>query len=172
MSKALGRLLGRYKEEPMAIQAKVTFISGNTIEQSYEDLYLEWTRGQNTDSSAPFGSIENGKLEISLALIFEKLSIFFRQVNSEAPIYRQKDSTMSLLCRQPNGKKLLLGQANLELTPYVGLQNQDVELRLAGGPLMNGIIYMSISICLFKDVKKILGIEPSTLKTEKRQLEL
>jgi len=59
MSKYLKRLLGKTTEEAMVVQAKICHIRGNSTEPSYQDLILEWKRGDTVETSAPFGDIRN-----------------------------------------------------------------------------------------------------------------
>lgn len=59
MSKYISRLLGRTVEEGMVVQAKICRVRGNTREDSYRDLVLEWKRGDTVETSAPFGEIVN-----------------------------------------------------------------------------------------------------------------
>ena len=88
MSKYLKRLLGKTTEEAMVVQAKICSIKGNTAEATYYDLLLEWKRGDTVETSAPFGNIENSRIDMNLAIIFNKLSIFFRQENTNPPVYQ------------------------------------------------------------------------------------
>ena len=78
MSKYIKRLLGKTSEEAMVVQAKICNIRGNTAENSYTDLILEWKRGDTVETSAPFGEIQNRGIDMNLAIIFNKLSIFFK----------------------------------------------------------------------------------------------
>jgi len=57
MSKYLKRLLGKTTEEAMVVQAKICSIKGNSTESTYQDLILEWKRGDTVETSAPFGEI-------------------------------------------------------------------------------------------------------------------
>ena len=96
MSKYLKRLLGKTTEEAMVVQTKIVHIQGTATEPNYRDLILEWKRGDTVETSAPFGEIVQGKVQLSLAIIFNKLSIFFRQDNTDPPVYQQKLSSISL----------------------------------------------------------------------------
>jgi len=138
MSKYLDRFLGRTVEEAMVVQAKICRVRGNTREATFRDLVLEWKRGDTLEASAPFGEIVNSQLDISLAIIFNKLSIFFRQ-GDQPQAYQQKMSQISLYSLFGK-QKTFLGQAEFELSQYVGKIRQDVDLRLQGGPLMNGYL--------------------------------
>ena len=82
MSKYIKRLLGKTTEEAMVVQAKICSIKGNTSESTYTDLILEWKRGDTVETSAPFGEIQNRGIDMNLAIIFNKLSIFFRHENT------------------------------------------------------------------------------------------
>mmetsp|Transcript_10218 Transcript_10218/g.13852 ORF Transcript_10218/g.13852 Transcript_10218/m.13852 type:complete len:81 (+) Transcript_10218:36-278(+) len=70
--------MGRTVEEAMVVQAKICRVKGNTVEKSFTDLILEWKRGETEETSAPFGDIVEHKIDMNLAVIFNKLSIFFR----------------------------------------------------------------------------------------------
>ena len=82
MSKYIKRLLGKTSEEAMVVQAKICSVKGQSQEASYSDLVLEWKRGDTIETSAPFGEISENRIDLSVAIIFNKLSIFFRQENS------------------------------------------------------------------------------------------
>lgn len=82
---------------------------------SYQDLILEWKRGDTVESSAPFGEITNGTVDMQLAIIFNKLSIFFRQDDTNPPVYQQKMSSISLYSMALK-QKILLGEAEFELS--------------------------------------------------------
>lgn len=71
-------MFGRTSEEAMVVQAKICKVKGNTVKESYPDLILEWRRGDTEETSAPFGEISESKIDLNLAIIFNKLSIFFR----------------------------------------------------------------------------------------------
>ena len=78
MSRYIKRLLGKTTEEAMVVQAKICSVKGSSSEASYDDLILEWKRGDTIETSAPFGEIVNNRIDINVAIIFNKLSIFFR----------------------------------------------------------------------------------------------
>ena len=96
MSRYIKRLLGKTTEEAMVVQAKICHIQGNSQEPNYKDLILEWKRGDTVERSSPFGEITNGSISLNLAIIFNKLSIFFRQDNTNPPVYQQKRSSVGL----------------------------------------------------------------------------
>ena len=104
MSKYIKRLLGKTTEEAMVVQAKITKVRCQTAQPTFTDLILEWTRGDTIETSAPFGEILNGQVDLDLAIIFNKLSIFFRQAPSgSAPaLYQEKRSTLSLFSQVSN----------------------------------------------------------------------
>ena len=81
MAKYIKRLFGKTVEEAMVVQAKICRVQGSA-RAPYRDLYFEWTRGDTVESSAPFGEISDSALDMNLAIIFNKLSIFFRQVDA------------------------------------------------------------------------------------------
>lgn len=58
MSKYLKRFLGKTTEEAMVIQAKICHLQGSSQIPNYQDLILEWKRGDTVESSAPFGEIQ------------------------------------------------------------------------------------------------------------------
>lgn len=78
MSRYIKRLLGKTTEEAMVVQAKICKVSVQSQEASYSDLILEWKRGDTIETSAPFGEISNHCIDINVAIVFNKLSIFFR----------------------------------------------------------------------------------------------
>ena len=82
MSRYIKRLLGKTTEEAMVVQAKICNVKGQSQEASYRDLVLEWKRGDTVETSAPFGEIAENRIDLSVAIIFNKLSIFFRQESS------------------------------------------------------------------------------------------
>lgn len=68
-------------------------------------------------------------------------------------------------------QKTLLGTAEFELSQFAGKIRQEVELRLQGGPLMNGFLQMQVSICPVNqahtvgvDTRLLLQDAPSSLK--------
>ena len=140
MAKYLDRLLGRTVEEAMVVQAKICRIRGSTREPVFKNLVFEWKRGDTIESSAPFGEIAGGQLDMHLAIIFNKLSICFRQSEGQRSVYQEKMSQISIYAQTPAKQNTLLGTAEFELSQYVNKIRQDVELRLTGGPLMNGSI--------------------------------
>ena len=75
-----------------------------------------------------------------LAIIFNKLSIFFRQSEGQRSVYQEQMSQISIYAQTAAKQNTLLGTAEFELSQYVNKIRQDVELRLTGGPLMNGSI--------------------------------
>ena len=82
---------------------------------------------------------------MNLAIIFNKLSIFFRQDN-KVPAYQTKRSSISLYS-QSGRQKIFLGEGEFELSQYVGKIREEVDLKITGGPLLNGIVHMQVSIC-------------------------
>ena len=78
MSRYIKRLLGKTTEEAMVVQAKICSVKGSSQEASYQDLILEWKRGDTIETSAPFGEITANRIDMQVAIIFNKLSIFFR----------------------------------------------------------------------------------------------
>lgn len=84
-------MFGRTIEEAMVVQAKVCSVRGSTLEPSYPDLIIEWRRGDTEETSAPFGEIADSKIDLNLAIIFNKLSIFFRmqqEDETQPPVYQ------------------------------------------------------------------------------------
>ena len=146
MSKYIKRLLGKTSEEAMVVQAKICSIKGNTAENSYTDLILEWKRGDTVETSAPFGEIQNRGIDMNLAIIFNKLSIFFKQEKTNSPnVYQPKLSSISLYSFA-NRQKTFLGEGEFELSQYVGKIREAINLRLSNGPPLNGVIHMQVSI--------------------------
>lgn len=115
MSKYLKRFLGKTTEEAMVVQAKICRVKGNSPEPTYRDLILEWKRGDTVETSAPFGEITNNKVDMTLAIIFNKLSIFFRQTDTEPAVYQEKMSSISLFSKAGN-QKIFLGEGEFELS--------------------------------------------------------
>ena len=87
MSKYLSRMFGRTIEEAMVVQAKICHVKGNCSEQAYQNLFFEWKRGDTIETSQPFGDLSSGQIEMNLAIIFNKLSIFFRRADQGQPVY-------------------------------------------------------------------------------------
>lgn len=107
---------------------------------------------------------------MTLAIIFNKLSIFFRQTDTDPAVYQEKMSSISLFSKSGN-QKIFLGEGEFELSQYVGKIKQDVELRLSSGPLLNGVVSMQVSICPINqahtvgiDTRLLLDEAPSQIK--------
>ena len=154
----------------MVVQAKICSVKGSSQEASYQDLILEWKRGDTIETSAPFGEIVNNSIDINVAIIFNKLSIFFRQENTQPAVYQEKRSTIGLYS-QVGKQKVFLGEGDFELSQFVGKIRQEFDVRLAGGPLINGLIHIQVSICpinqaptLGVDTKLLLEESPSIAK--------
>ena len=83
MAKYLKRVFGSLIEEALLIQIKVQAISGQVqAQQVYTGLYLLWKRGDTQEKCLPFGEIVGKEFSFDLSIVFNKLSIFFR--NSKA----------------------------------------------------------------------------------------
>lgn len=83
---------------------------------------------------------------MNLAIIFNKLSIFFKQENSKQPnAYQPKLSSISLYSFTGR-QKIFLGEGEFELSQYVGKIREVIDLRLTNGPLLNGVVHMQVSI--------------------------
>ena len=141
MSRYIKRLLGKTTEEAMVVQAKICNVKGQSQEANYEDLILEWKRGDTVETSAPFGEIVGNRIDLNIAIIFNKLSIFFRCEGTQPPVYQEKRSTIGLYS-QAGRQKLFLGEGEFELSQYVGKIKEEVDVRLSGGPLINGLIHI------------------------------
>jgi len=77
---------------------------------------------------------------MQLAIIFNKLSIFFRSGGEENgannAVYQEKLSTFSIYS-VVGKQRVFLGSAELELSQYTNKIHQEVYLQLGGGPLQN-----------------------------------
>lgn len=81
----------------MVVQAKICKVKGTLQEGNCRDLYLEWKRGDTVETCAPFAEIVNGQIDVNLAIIFNKLSIFFRQAEPAQPqVYQEKMSQIAV----------------------------------------------------------------------------
>lgn len=56
-------------------------------------------------------------------------------------MYQEKTSTIGLYS-QVGRQKIFLGEGEFELSQYVGKTREEVDVRLAGGPLINGLIHI------------------------------
>jgi len=62
-------------------------------------------------------------------------------------------------------QKLFLGESEFELSQYVGKIRQEVEMRLSGGPLLNGVIQLQVSICPINQAHTV-GVDTRLLLDE------
>ena len=56
-------------------------------------------------------------------------------------MYQEKTSTIGLYS-QVGRQKVFLGEGEFELSQYVGKTREEVDVRLAGGPLINGLVHI------------------------------
>lgn len=94
MAKFLKRLAGKTLEESLLIQCKVKNI--NFVldsDNQYENLQLEWCRGDTISRSRNFGETDGTKVaNFDLQDTFTQLSIFYKELRANPPKYQSKQA--------------------------------------------------------------------------------
>ena len=58
-----------------------------------------------------------------------------------------------------------MGEGEFELSQYVGKVREEVDLRLTGGPLLNGVIHLQVSIVPITQAQQV-GVDTRLLLEE------
>ena len=98
MAKFLKRLTGQTIEESLLIQCKVTNISFVLdSDNQYENLQLEWCRGDTISRSRVFGETDGTKVaNFDTADSFTQLSIFYKEAKANPPKYQTKMAQLKI----------------------------------------------------------------------------
>ena len=98
MAKFLKRLTGQTIEESLLIQCKITNI--NFVldsDNQYENLQVEWHRGDTVSRSRVFGETDGTKVaNFDLADTFTQLSIFYKEARANPPKYQKKMAELKI----------------------------------------------------------------------------
>jgi hypothetical protein len=86
MTKYLSRVFGSYVEDKLLIQFRIQQCSMQT-EEPFENLFMEWRRGDTLERSECFGNITPQEQTVQLNVVFNKLSIFYRKEAKDIPEY-------------------------------------------------------------------------------------
>jgi hypothetical protein len=113
MSRFLSRLFTAHHEEAFLINIKVYEVELITT-CKMEGLYIEWVRGDTTETSGKIGFINTIKNVLSCNEQFSKLSIFYKNATAETDTYLEKKSTIKVFATSGDiqGKyPMLMGEA-------------------------------------------------------------
>ena len=98
MAKFLKRLAGQTIEESLLIQCKVKSIDFVLdSDNQYENLQIEWCRGETISRSRIFGQTDGNKTaSFDLTDTFTQLSIFYKEAKANPPKYQSKSAQIKI----------------------------------------------------------------------------
>ena len=98
MAKFLKRLAGQTIEESLLIQCKVKSIDFVLdSDNQYENLQIEWCRGDTISRSRIFGQTDGNKTaSFDLTDTFTQLSIFYKEAKANPPKYQSKSAQLKI----------------------------------------------------------------------------
>ena len=98
MAKFLKRLIGQTIEESLLIQCKITNIQFVLdSDNQYENLQLEWHRGDTLSRSRVFGETDGTKVaNFDVHDTFTQMSIFYKEMKADPPTYQDKQAEVKL----------------------------------------------------------------------------
>ena len=135
MAKFLKRLAGQTIEESLLIQCKVKNISFVLdSDNQYENLQLEWCRGDTVSRSRVFGETDGTKVaNFDLMDTFTQLSIFYKEARANPPKYQSKSAQLKIygtvLTGEVESRRKSL-KAGLSANPKIPGQGDNENLQL------------------------------------------
>ena len=98
MAKFFKRLVGQTIEESLLIQCKISNISFVLdSDNQYENLQLQWERGDTISRSRIFGETDGTKIaNFDVSDTFTQLSIFYKEARANPPKYQSKLASVKI----------------------------------------------------------------------------